>query len=1250
MADSSKALTRQNKQTLVESLLQAQAENQALKAQLQQLNPTLALPNMEARLHQSLDYTFLYAITLKADGTILFCNSHFVEVMGWSKSELIGKNYFDIFPPEEERQTRRKEFESRLQKGAFQADADRVILTRQADARYVHFNWVPWYDSEDTVLGVTIIGEDVTEKHQMYAALRETNAALQDLFDNSNDLILIISMEGSLLFANKTFQKKLGYTSEELKSVNIRHLLHPKSLDDTVGLVKKISLGLTNQRFQTVLLNKQNKPVYLEGSLTFRMEGGKPTAIRGILYDITEKIRAEKAQTLYYSIANLTIKSHDLHQLYHNIHEELKKVIEVSNFYIKLYSADKQFIQFPFYVDEQRITEAKVTRRKAGGGLSDFVMRGKKALFLYQEDIEALVEMHQLNLYGPMPKVWIGVPLKFEDEVIGLISVKCYRNRDTYNIHDLELLDFISGQIALAIQRKQNEAKLQNQTARLQAIFESGSHLMWSLDRRRQLTSFNRNYAKLLEKVYQKRPYIGAPFDAIREDLQKNNSLSAWDAYYDRAFAGESQYFELDFETPDGHQWQEVYLNPIRLADGSIQEVSAIAHDITAKKKSEVALIESEEKFRNIFESFQDIYYRSDLRGRITLISPSLYEMSGYQPEEVMGCSVVDFCIDPDKCRRSIYELFRKGKLRNVELPLRIKDRRVIQSISNLRLVYDHQQKPIAIEGVVRDITELKKISEEAMRAKELAEKSLQVKQAFLANMSHEIRTPMNGIIGMIDLMMSTALNRRQQEYMDTIKKSSETLMHILNDILDLSKIEAGKMELNEAPADIQLVLDKVRALFLQQARSKGNQFEIQREADVPRYLMLDETRLIQIISNLTSNAIKFTEQGQIRLRLEVLEQNNDEYLLKLSVHDTGIGIAPTDQLRLFQTFSQLDNSFSKAYAGTGLGLAISKELCKLMQGDIGVSSTKGQGSVFWFSFKAKALATMPYFEVDEQPEETPTFLEQLKARAPHILVVDDNAVNRKVAGEILKHAGCVVSQAAGGQEAIDLLEQGQTFDLILMDIQMPDMDGVVATQRIRKLALLNTPPIIAMTAYSMKEDREKFLNQGLDDYLPKPINAQALVTKVQTYVLDQLSILQEATGAVESGPSTIIEDLPSRLPDEVVDPAIITQLSKYGGLHLVQETLEEFEQETLQLIEQSENALSQRDYPEALRHLHTLKGNAGTLGINALAFSAQQLESLLKTQQYEKITKTWLELKENFNKFRAYYQQQLNAYPHEQL
>ncbi|MCS6833607.1 MAG: ATP-binding protein, partial [Flammeovirgaceae bacterium] len=585
-------------------------------------------------------------------------------------------------------------------------------------------------------------------------------------------------------------------------------------------------------------------------------------------------------------------------------------------------------------------------------------------------------------------------------------------------------------------------------------------------------------------------------------------------------FRGVSQQFEVKLISENGEEhWWEIFLNPVYNALDEIEEISGVAHDITQKKLTELELAESEEKFRNIFESLQDVYFRTNMDGVIIMVSPSVFELNGESQMEMLGRNVAEF-LNRKAIIYLLKELLRNGVVKNFESEIRHKSGGMRSIISNFRMIYDKNGKPHLVEGVARDITELKRATEEMRQAKELAEKSLEVKKQFLSNMSHEIRTPMNGIIGMIDLLRETPLNEEQRDYVFTIKKSSETLLTILNDILDLSKIEAGKMELRPMPISLRKTIEKLHSLFVQHAASKGTKFTYHVAENVPDIILADETRLLQILSNLSSNAIKFTENGVVNINVKSTRKFSKHHIIMFEVQDTGIGIAPENLDLLFKQFSQVEGAYTRKYGGTGLGLAISQELCRLMNGDIGVESEVGVGSTFWFTIETEECPDLE--PTNTKNEKSSSFSSTFKT-PPQILLVDDNATNLKVATSILEKAGCKVTRAQSAKKAIEFVLT-QSFDIVLMDIQMPEMNGVEATQEIRKLKPDLASPIIAMTAFSMQEEKETFLKAGMDDYLSKPIKAEELIAKIKDWMakLGKLELVEQKN--VQEKPLKMIE------------------------------------------------------------------------------------------------------------------------------
>jgi len=1188
-------------------------------------------------VRQTVDQLNLIGLTVERDGTLSYANPYTYRVTAWQPDDVIGRNFFDVFVPPADRAKLEQEFDDALRRGGFIEQREISLLARSGALRNVQLNSFIVNNRASELTSFTIIGEDVTTKKRVASALSFSNSQLQDLVDNTSDLIQLVTLDGKFMFVNRAWREVLGYGSDEIAALTLREVLHPDYADVTMQRLKRIQDGEKLPYFETVFRNKAGKTIFVSGSVNCRYDNGRPTAFRCILHDTTSKIRAEKSQKLYYSIANWTINTHDLNDLYGKIHEELGNIIDAKNFFIALYDQSKNYLYFPYYVDEYFGGNLRFTKRRLGNGLTEYTIRANKALFLYEKDIRQMADQHQLDLYGQLqPKVMLTAPLRVGEQVTGIIGVKSYDDERTYGPRDLELLEFISGQVALAIARKQDEAALNKQTARLNAIFDSSTYLIWSVNKSLQLTSFNKNYINLIERNLHETPTMLGSAPNLGWRMIGSDNRKLLEEKYKQAFRGIPQNFELRFEgnrSKGTETWLDFQLNPILLSSGVIEEVSGIARDITNRKRAEIVTRQSEEKFRGIFENLQDIYCRVDRHGRITMISPSVFKRMGYTPDEVLGQDVTQYFVDKGTVHRAMIRLVRNRSLRNFEVSLRRKDGSERQFMFNMLLLKDDNGHDSVVAVLARDITELKRQAAELVKAKEEAERSLKVKERFLANMSHEIRTPMNGVIGMIDLLTDTPLDTDQQDYVRTIKRSSETLLNILNDILDLSKIEAGKMALHEAPIAFREIFDKLIALFGQQAASKNNRLLYTLADDLPRYVIADQTRLLQILSNLTSNAIKFTENGDVSVVASLLSKKGKFNRIRVDVHDSGIGISAENIKLLFNSFSQVDESSRKSFGGTGLGLAISKELALLMKGDIGVDSVVGKGSTFWFIIELKETAISPTQQSGEGAEVT--LVNFFKDTHPQVLLVDDNATNRKVASEILRRSGCIVTTASSGREAIELVSSREgSFDVIFMDIQMPDMDGVETTSNLRAQFGDALPTVVAMTAYSMREDRERFLSQGLDDYIAKPIRAQSLIAKVKELV-DAASTKRESN-QLQHRQQQIAKQTAQQQPvlPPIIDQDIVTQLRDLGGQELVDSIMEEFVTEATELVNGANDAFALGDIPTVKSNLHTLKGSAGTIGVARMAYIAREAEGKLKLSDTSHLGDELVALTEAFGEF----------------
>ena len=396
--------------------------------------------------------------------------------------------------------------------------------------------------------------------------------------------------------------------------------------------------------------------------------------------------------------------------------------------------------------------------------------------------------------------------------------------------------------------------------------------------------------------------------------------------------------------------------------------------------------------------------------------------------------------------------------------------------------ISDRKRGQIALEDATR----------KAQMMVQQATEASKVKDEFLANMSHEIRTPMNGVIGMTDLLMDTDLNGEQKKYIKILRSSGEAMLVVINDIFDFSKIEAGKIELEDVAFDIISVISDFSELMKASAAKQNLHWRYTIDDSISQHLQGDPGRLRQILTNLAGNALKFTSEGWIHLRVERVEENDSSVHLRFSIQDTGIGIPANRTSRLFKAFSQVDSSTNRKYGGTGLGLTISKKLVEMMGGQIGVQSVEGEGSTFFFTLalRKQDLETVRAFE--------DVLSEVNDASGPlelDVLVAEDNLTNQIVISRILKKMGCTVTVVSNGLEAVQILKT-ETFDLVLMDCMMPEMDGYEATQAIRdeSSGVLNQAiPIIALTANALDGDRQNCLASGMNDYVAKPLNKVAL-------------------------------------------------------------------------------------------------------------------------------------------------------------
>lgn len=632
----------------------------------------------------------------------------------------------------------------------------------------------------------------------------------------------------------------------------------------------------------------------------------------------------------------------------------------------------------------------------------------------------------------------------------------------------------------------------------------------------------------------------------------------------------------------------------------------AAARDARAEQEGRRALQRAQEWLQLAVESSHVGLWDWDLRTNQAHYSDSWRQLLGYLEDGFDGSWEAWLRILHPDDRPRLSQHFETiladpSRRYDVEFRLRARDGSYRWMLSRATILSDPSGVPYRMIGAHLDISDRKRTeqalasaNEELRMAMATAEAASQAKSDFLALMSHEIRTPLNGVVGMSGLLLDTPLNAEQRDYADIVHSSANTLLRIINDLLDFSKIEAGRLELEEIDFDVRRVMEEVADLFTEAAELKRLELRVSAAEDVPQVVRGDPGRLRQIVTNLVHNAIKFTEKGSIRIHVSMDPQGDSGIRLRTAISDTGIGIAPAAQARLFEPFTQADASTTRRYGGTGLGLAICRRLALLMGGAIGVDSREGKGSTFWFTVRMQP----PVLPLREEPQaETPLPVRPVVVgRTPslRVLVAEDNRVSQLVAIRLLERMGYRADAVGNGREVLEALGRFP-YAAVLMDCRMPEMDGFETTRiiRAREAGAARHTPIIALTADAMRQDRERCLATGMDDYLSKPIHPAELREALERQV---------GPGSVENSSQA------GPLQTQEVE-----RLMRHFAhdRELLASAAQTFLDDSVRLLAQLREAVLQRNGAAIERVSHTLKGALGNFSASRAIDLAAELEQM---------------------------------------
>ncbi len=675
---------------------------------------------------------------------------------------------------------------------------------------------------------------------------------------------------------------------------------------------------------------------------------------------------------------------------------------------------------------------------------------------------------------------------------------------------------------------------------------------------------------------YRNKPMsIAAGRRTVFNSIIKNKQLQSW---------------EEELLQPDGsNQYMLRHMSPVMDDNDQVKMVIGYAVDVTQTKAFLLQIEQSEKRYRDVIENSLAIVTTHDMEGRFLTVNPMVGKTFGYDDNEMIGHSLLEFIKEEDRplFNEQYLDKIKKEKIFSGIFKVIHKNGDIIYTLYNNFLKEEAGEEPYVI-GFAMDISDRVKVEKELKIAKKMTEELAQTKQNFLANMSHEIRTPMNAIMGMANQLGKTTLNKNQLFYLNIILSASENLLVIINDILDLSKMESGKLSIERIGFEPKLVIGRVMEVMRHKAEEKGLAFTNSFcDNELCGVLLGDPFRLNQILLNLVSNAIKFTEKGTVDISCKVIAETADDQTVEVQVKDTGIGMDASFAKNIFRKYAQENQSTTRLFGGTGLGMSICEELIRLMGGTIEVKSKKGEGTTvsFVISFGKGAQEQLP---VKELPLAGTGILKDKK-----ILVTDDNEMNRLVATTILNNYGVITEEATNGSEAVEKVKQ-QQFDIVLMDVQMPVMDGVEATQAIRQ-HISTDLPIIALTAFAIKGDNTKFINAGMNDYLSKPF--------------EENQLLQMVCRWLEKKQTKMSQEIIQENPVALYDLRKLYEIAN-GNQEFVDKMVNLFIEQVPLAITEIYAAYQQKDFARIRAAVIRIKAPVANMGIGYLKNDLQQIES----------------------------------------
>ncbi len=1027
-----------------------------------------ALQRSEAALRDKTDELeryFMSSLDLlciaDTEGRFVRVNPQWTPVLGYQPGELAGQRFLDFVHPDDQAQTRAAMDEL----AAGQPVLDFVNRYRHANGAW---HWIEWRSQRGGQL-VFAAARDVTRSRQTAQALAEREGQLRALVQTIPDLVWLKNPDGAYLFCNPRFERLFGATEAEIVGRTDYDFVSKTLADFFRAHDKAAELAdcpVVNEEWLN-FASDGYRGLFETTKTPMRTADGALIGILGIAHDITPLRLAQRdlqkrieEQRCLYDVFTLT------EDLGADLGAQLQAVAD----------------RLP---DAWQIPAMAMARVIVGG--SAYCSRGF---------VETACRQHaSLDLAG-------------DERASVEIAYRQPPPREPWFLfEEQQLLDALAARLATIVRQRRAQQAAHDRESVVMAIASQSADAIALIDcDGGRFVEFND--AAPFNLGYTRKEFFAL---SVADISAEQDGAAAFRSLQGLADAGRTS-----FETRHRHkrgELRDVRVNATTVELRGRRCLACVWSDITERKQAETTLRQRDQYHRALLDNFPFMVWLKDEESRFLAVNRVFAQVVGWpSPESLVGRSDLDIAprelaenyraddraVLAQACSKQVEELVETGGqqrwFETYKSPVAI-DGRIIGTVGFARDITERKAIEVELDGHRQHLEELvQQRTAELDIARQQAEAANIAKSAFLANMSHEIRTPMNGIVGVANLMRRAGVTPQQAEQLDKIDTAAEHLLGIINDVLDISKIEAGRFILEELPVDIKPLLSNVSTLMSARCAEKGVRLLVETSV-LPPELRGDPMRLQQALLNYAGNALKFTERGTVTLRAFKLQEAADSVLLRFEVQDTGIGIAPETLTRLFNAFEQADSSTTRKYGGTGLGLAITRRLAEMMGGGAGAESTPGVGSTFWFTARLKKGAPAEVVP-SAAPQTDPATALWQRFHGSRILVVDDEPLNREVAQMLLEDTGLVVDTAEDGEQAVAMAAQ-TAYAAILMDMQMPRMDGLDATRHIRELPGCAETPIIAMTGNAFAEDRASCLAAGMDDFLVKPYKPELLFSTV---------------------------------------------------------------------------------------------------------------------------------------------------------